>query len=122
MQGFDKNFGGLQWGHPKTYFSPYKNPYLKDGPKGEYLTDRLTDEADRFIRDHLAAGTKDQPAKPFFVCLSHYAVHTPIQAKPEITERYQAKPVVDSQTNAKYAAMIDSVDQGIGKLMTTIKE
>ncbi len=122
MQGFDKNFGGLEWGHPKTYFSPYRNPYLQDGPKGEYLTDRLTDEADRFIRDHLNAETKDQPTKPFFVCLSHYAVHTPIQAKPEIAERYQAKAVVDSQTNAKYAAMIDSVDQGIGKLMSTIKE
>ena len=121
-QGFDVNFGGLEWGHPKTYFSPYKNPFLKDGPKGEYLTDRLTDEADQFIRKHQKSAKKENPSKPFFVCLSHYAVHTPIQAKPEITKRYQSKAVTDSQKNAKYAAMIESVDQGIGKILATLHE
>src|SRR4051794_41673925 len=50
--GFDLNVAGTAAGSPKSYFSPYKVPNLPDGPKGEYLTDRLTDEAVRFIRDN----------------------------------------------------------------------
>src|SRR3954447_11508764 len=57
-QGFDQNIGGCDTGHPPSYFSPYKIPTLPDGPTGEYLTDRLTDEALKFIE-----GSKD---KPFF--------------------------------------------------------
>lgn len=117
-QGFDVNVGGLVWGHPKGYFSPYKNPYLKDGPKGEYLTDRLTDESIKFIQK----ARRESPAKPFFVCLSHYAVHTPIQAKKEIVSRYQNKENDSLQTNATYAAMIESVDQGIGKILHKLNE
>lgn len=117
-QGFDVNFGGLTWGHPKGYFSPYKNPYLKDGPQGEYLTDRLTDEAIGFIQSQATS----KKAKPFFVCLSHYAVHTPIQAKKEITAKYSGKKTVDGQTNAKYAAMIESVDEGIGKILQSLED
>ncbi|MEE2640809.1 MAG: sulfatase [Planctomycetota bacterium] len=115
-QGFDQNFGGLTWGHPKGYFSPYRNPQLKDGPRGEYLTDRLTEETIGFIR-----GNQKGDRKPFFVCLSHYAVHTPIQAKAEITKRYSSKKVVDGQDNARYAAMIESVDEGIGKIMDLLE-
>ena len=44
-QGFDINVGGHRGGMPRNYFSPYKNPQLTDGPKGEHLTSRLTDEA-----------------------------------------------------------------------------
>ncbi len=51
-QGFDFNIGGTHLGHPKSYFSPYKNPKLSDGPEGEYLTDRLTNEALKFIDQH----------------------------------------------------------------------
>ena len=116
-QGFDENFGGLTWGHPKGYFSPYRNPYLKDGPKGEYLTDRLTDEAIGFIKKQVDAKKR----KPFFVCLSHYAVHTPIQAKKSITDKYSGKEPEDGQKNAKYAAMIESVDEGIGKIFEALK-
>ncbi|MEC9094826.1 MAG: sulfatase [Planctomycetota bacterium] len=117
-QGFDVNFGGLAWGHPKGYFSPYQNPYLKDGPPGEYLTDRLTTEAIGFITKQLEA---DQP-KPFFVCLSHYAVHTPIQAKKAITRKFSSKAVVDGQKNPKYAAMIESVDLGIGRIFEVLQQ
>ena len=55
------------------YYSPYKNPKLDDGPKGEYLTDRLTDESIKLIKSH----NKNQP---FALFLSFYNVHTPIQA------------------------------------------
>ena len=51
-QGFDVNIGGSETGTPRSYFSPYKMPSLPDGPPGEYLTDRLTDEAVRFIEAH----------------------------------------------------------------------
>ena len=113
-QGFDKNVGGLEWGHPKKYFSPYKNPYLPDGPEGEYLTDRLTDEALDFM------STKRD--KPFFLMLSHYAVHTPIKAKPLLIEKYEAKSPVGEHKNPTYAAMIESVDMGIGRMLRYLQE
>ena len=51
-QGFDLNLGGCGKGTPPSYFSPYKLPNLPDGPEGEYLTDRLTSEAIRFIEQN----------------------------------------------------------------------
>jgi arylsulfatase A-like enzyme len=71
-------------GWPATgYFSPYNMPGLADGPQGEYLTDRLTGEALKFITEH-----KD---KPFLLYLSHYAVHDPIQGRPDLVKKYQDK-------------------------------
>src|SRR5699024_12062738 len=68
--GFEKNIGGGHWGQPpKGYFSPYGIDNLRDGPAGEYLTDRLTDEAINLI--------DNKEDKPFFLNFSHYAVHTP---------------------------------------------
>ena len=114
-QGFDVNVGGYSAGHPaKGYFVPYNNPELPDGPQGEYLTDRLTDEALNFIETN-----KDQP---FFLYLPHYAVHTPLQAKAEIIEKYKEKPGSNGQNNPKYAAMIESTDQGVGRIMDKLDE
>lgn len=48
-QGFDKNIGGSFAAQPKSYFAPYKIATLPEGPDGEYLTDRLGDEAVHFI-------------------------------------------------------------------------
>src|SRR5262245_60074162 len=106
--GFDVNAGGTHAGHPPSYFSPYKNPTIPDGEKGEYLTDRLTDEVLRFI--------KSNRDKPFFVYLPHFAVHNPIQGKPELVEKYKAKEKPDAaQRNTVYAAVIESVDQRVGR-------
>lgn len=113
-QGFDENIGGLDWGAPRTYFSPYKNPKLVDGNDGEYLTDRLADEAIRFIKEN-----KD---RPFFVYLPFYAVHTPIQGKPDLIEKFKSKPVDGRQNNAKYAAMVYSLDAAVGKINNVIKD
>ena len=113
-QGFDVNVGGSQAGHPPTYFSPYRNRNLPDGAKGEYLTDRLTDEAIKFIEAN--------KARPFFLYLPHYAVHTPIQAKKDITARYEGKTPSHGHRNAKYAAMIESVDTGVGRIMARLDE
>ncbi|MGI9541969.1 MAG: sulfatase-like hydrolase/transferase, partial [Cyclobacteriaceae bacterium] len=102
-QGFDVNIAGNQAGHPKSYFSPYSNPDLTDGPDGEYLTDRLTDEALKFIEKN-----KDSP---FFLYFSHYSVHTPIQAKGPTIAKYKNKAGTGGQDNPAYAAMIESTDQ-----------
>jgi len=114
-QGFDVNVGGFSAGSPPGgYFSPYKNPFLPSGPEGEYLTDRLTDEAIAFIEAN--------KNRPFFLYMTHYAVHTPIQAKQELIDKYRDKPASNGQDNPTYAAMIDSVDQGIGRMMRKLDE
>ena len=141
--GFDVNIGGCAWGHPKQgYFSPYGIETMSDGPEGEYLTDRLTDEAIRLIR---------QPSdQPFFLNLWHYTVHTPIQAKQEDIDRFTEKarrmgldkidPIEEGehfsclhkahlrvarrrlQSNPVYAAMVYNMDWNIGRLLQALEE
>ena len=113
-QGFDINIGGCHKGHPATYFSPYMNDFIEDGPNGEYLTDRMTDEAIKFIE-----GSKDGP---FFLYLPYYAAHTPIQPKPEVKEKYEGKPADGKQNNPAYAAMVETVDAGVGRIMNKLDE
>jgi arylsulfatase A-like enzyme len=113
-QGFDTNIAGREWGSPSGggYHSPFKYPNLVNRDAGEYLTDRLTDEACTFIESHRA--------EPFFLYLTHYAVHTPIQAKADLTEKFVAKTKGKHHTNAKYAAMISSVDESVGRVLDTL--
>jgi arylsulfatase A-like enzyme len=132
-QGFDVNIAGISYGWPVGgYFSPYKNPKIKDGPKGEYLTDRLTDESLKFIEQNRH--------KPFLLYLSHYAVHTPLQSKNDLTEKYKAKaaklpepkdprfaPEHDRlarqvQDHPVYAGMIRSTDQSAGRIMKKLQD
>jgi len=139
-QGYDINKGGCKSGSPGSYFFPYHNvkreqtnePYygIEDGVKGEYITDRLTNETVCFIKDH--------KNKPFFAVLCHYAVHTPFQAKQDKIDKYRKKlatlnftgPAYTQkdgvtkmfQDNAVYAAMVESLDESIGKLIRTLKE
>jgi len=114
-QGFDINIAGTEAPNPKTYFSPYKIATLKDGPDGEYLTDRLGDEAEKFIEAH-----KD---KPFFLYFPEFAVHLPLQGKREIVAKYEKKVRAGvAQTNAVYAAMIESVDDTVGRVRRKLEE
>jgi arylsulfatase A-like enzyme len=115
-QGFDVNIAGKEWGSPSGggYHSPFKYPNLVTREAGEYLTDRLTDEAVKFIDDN--------KNKPFFLYLTHYAVHTPIQAKEELTKKYAAKKKTEAHKNAKYAAMIESVDDSVGRVLAKLDE
>jgi arylsulfatase A len=114
-QGFDENKGGCDRGLPPSYFSPYKIPTLTDGPEGEYLTDREAAEAVAFITAH-----KDGP---FFLYLPHYCVHTPIQAKPDVTAKYAAKAAPrQAPRNDAYAAMVESVDDALGRILATLDE
>jgi len=114
-QGFDVNAGGFEKGSPPGgHFVPYNNPYLPDGPKGEYLTDRLTDEALNFIETN--------SSRPFFLYLTHYAVHTPVQAKADIIAKYKSIAGSNGQENPAYAAMVESVDQSVGRIMDKLDE
>ncbi|MFH1266546.1 MAG: sulfatase [Planctomycetota bacterium] len=112
-QGFDLSVAGSNAGAPKSYFDPYGNrPRLPGGTPGEYLTDRLTDEAVDFIAAHREG--------PFFLYLAHYAVHTPIQAKEDLIARYREKPGSAGQASPVYAAMVESVDQSVGRVVDTL--
>ncbi len=132
-QGFDVNIGGCQSGMPRSYFWPKwrGNPPI-EGRNGEYLTDKLTDESLIFLD-----ANKD---KPFFLYLSHYAVHTPLQAKKELVEKYKAKAadlppakgprfIPEGKRQARqvqdhpvYAGMVQSVDESIGRVMRKLEE
>lgn len=115
-QGFDVNLGGDHRGQPPSYFAPFRLPRLPDGPDGEYLTDREGTEAARFI-----AANKD---RPFFLNLWFYAVHTPLQAKASLVEKYRRKAATlgGAQTNAVYAAMIESLDDAVGQVLRALDE
>ena len=132
-QGFDINIGGFEKGSPMGgYYSPYKNPKLSDGPEGEYLTDRLTQETIDFIDN------KDN-SKPFAAFLSFYNVHTPIQENKEFYNYYLEKlngyddvepqtkkegdaMTLQNQRNAKYASMVHATDNNVGKIIKYLKK
>lgn len=142
-QGFEINKGGWSVGSPRGgYFSPYENPRLEDGPEGENLTDRLTDESIHFMEGHAS--------EPFFLYLSFYTVHNPQQGKRELIEKYkrkiesegldpQAMETTDrewikyapptgryveriQQGHPVYASMIETLDTNLGRLMQKVTE
>ncbi len=141
--GFDINLGGCHLGYlPQGYFSPYDIETLKDGLNGEYLTDRLTDEAISLI--------KNCEGKPFFLNLWHYAVHVPTDAKQKHIkyfkekakkmglDKIQAIEIGDNfptehkkhlkierrvvQSNPEYAALIYSLDENVGRLVKALED
>jgi arylsulfatase A-like enzyme len=141
--GFDVNIGGCARGSPGStgYFAPYTVP-IADAKPGEYLTDRLTDEAIRLIRK--------RGRKPFFMHLSHYAVHTPLMAPQALVDKYERKaralgldqidplavgdmhPPLHKQhepvrrrliqSHAVYAAMVENLDWNIGRVLASLDE
>jgi arylsulfatase A-like enzyme len=136
-QGFDINIGGWGAGQPRIipnvsngYYSPYGNPRLTDGPEGEYLTDRLTDESIRFI--------KENRDNPFLLYLSYYTVHTPIQPANRHIEKYTVKREKLNineiphemegegwtkliQEDAGFASMVAAMDENVGRILETLE-
>jgi len=125
--GFDVNIAGNAHGAPGSFFFPYAGDWsipttgqrakwnvLPDGKPGEYLTDRLTDEAVRFIRANRE--------RPFFLYFPHYGVHTPLQAKPEVVAKYEKIPAAQQQGKPVYAAMVESIDDSVGRVVATLRE
>ena len=113
-QGFDVNVAGGTAGSPRSYFSPYRNRTLPDGPKGEHLPHRLTSEAVKFIEAN--------KARPFFLYLPYFSVHSPLQAPRDTTAKYKDKGPAGGQGHSVYAAMIESADTNIGRLMKKIDQ
>jgi arylsulfatase A-like enzyme len=114
-QGFDLNTAGTHKGQPPSYHAPYNIPTLKEGEEGEYLTDRMANEATAFIEEN--------KENPFFLYLPFFAVHTPIQGKKDYEQKYldQGLPK-DGVNRAGYAAMIQSTDEAVGKVMAKLDE
>ncbi len=114
-QGFDVNIGGGRWPGPPSYHSPYHISTLPDGPDGEYIADRLTDEALNYIE-------KTQ-GDPFFLCFWHYSVHAPYQAKEDLVDDYvDRRDPRGQQANPVMAAMIKSMDDSLGRLLDKLDE
>jgi arylsulfatase A len=128
-QGFDVNIGGSGRGHSANYFYPYYGKWrmaeghpwiewntLPGGEPGEYLTDRLTEEALSFMENN--------KNRPFFLYLSHYAVHTPIQAKKSLIEKYSgiAPDSMKGHIHPEYAAMIESVDESMQAVVEKLEK
>ena len=113
--GFDLNIGGTHaGGPPKGYYPPHgKVPNLKDAPENEYLTDRLSDEACKFI-----TANKD---RPWMLYLTHFAVHTPLNAKKELVAKYKTKEPGELHNHTAMATMIQAVDDGVGKIVATLE-
>lgn len=131
-QGFDVNFGGAEYGQPPGgYYAPWNNPLLRENRKGEYLTERLTEESLAFLKN------RDRQ-RPFLLYLSHYDVHTPLHRAPGHFEKFQAKqatadPVPAAiaerrgmstarQQNARYASMVAAVDDSVGRIIAALRE
>ncbi|MCB9767713.1 MAG: sulfatase [Candidatus Omnitrophica bacterium] len=122
-QGFDWNIGGTHWGAPATFFFPYRGPFheeiryvphLEGGKAGEYLTNRLTDEALAFI---------ERPREsPFFLYMAYHSVHTPIEAPEADVEAYRKKlkPEYKHQ-NPIYAAMVSTLDKNVGRILEKLE-
>lgn len=119
--GFGTSYAGTHIGSPATFYPPYVGenrswiiPDLQEyAEKGMYLTDAITAVAVKVL-DSLS-----RHDAPFFLHLSHYAVHTPIQAKEEYVERY--RKAGKTETEAKYAAMVQSMDESLGEIMHKLK-
>ncbi len=117
--GFDVNIAGDETGTPRSYFAPFENklgkmPGLENAKEGEYLTDRLAAEAEGFIEKH-----KD---KPFFLYLPHYGVHTLLKAPQALVDKYKATPTHGKQSNPVYAAMVESMDAAVGRVLKKLDD
>ena len=125
-QGYDVNIAGCDYGEPPSYFDPYFReghhypwgyeppfslPTLEPRERGEYLTNRLTDEVSRII--------KENSDTSLFVFFNYYAVHTPIQGVDSLVEKYnQKEPGIHD--NPEYAAMVEAVDLSIGRITSLL--
>ena len=114
-QGFDHTLAETQAGWPGTYFYPWPMVRNLKGKRGDYLTDRLTDEVIRSLaRPH---------DRPFFTFLSYFTPHRPTQAKDENIEKYKAKlKPTHVQRNPVNAGMIHSLDENVGRIMRALEE
>jgi arylsulfatase A-like enzyme len=112
-QGFDLNIGGCGFGGPPTYFDPYRIPSIKPRKAGEYLTDRLADEAIGFLQAN--------HQRPTFICLWTYNVHFPFEAPSDLVSKYR-DTTGPGLKNPVYAAQIEATDRAIGRVLDAVDQ
>lgn len=112
-RGFGESFASGHWGSHRTMFAPHTKVDVPEARDGDYLTDSLTAAAERFI-----ARNRD---RPFFLYLSYYAIHGPIQAKQALIEGYAGRADPSGRQNATYAAMVEGIDQSVGRLVEQLE-
>ncbi len=110
--GFDVNVGGCGLGGPPTYFDPYRISALAPRKEGEYLTDRLADEAIQFLRR--------ERAQPLFLCLWTYNPHYPFEAPSELVEHYRGKTGAGLK-NPVYGGQIEATDRAVGRVLDELE-
>lgn len=121
QQGFDVVIGSGPGGSPPGYFFPYDKGYtlpdlVPGGREGEHLTDRLSDETVRLLDRY-----RD---RPFFILLSHYAPHIPLRPRPDLLQKYERKKQgypPGRFANPHYAALVEGVDEGLGRIVAKLK-
>lgn len=112
-QGFDTVIGGGDEPAPASHYSPFGVANIANDAPGEYLTDRLTRDSETFIRA--------QANRPFLLSMSHYGVHVPLQGPTDLTTEYAARRDPRSaQQNATYGAMLEKVDESLGRILDII--
>ena len=113
-QGFDVNVGGYNMGGPKGgYYLPIQGQakvaeFNDDYPAGTHIADVFADQAVMFIRSHRE--------EPFFVHMAYYLIHTPLQAVPEMVDKYGGR----RNRWAIYASMVEKMDESIGKILAEL--
>lgn len=107
-QGFDEAI--VSMGRHFDFNTNPKTPY----PEGTYLADFLTDKAVDFIRRHKTG--------PFFLCLHHFGVHSPYQARQDWIDKFKPKPAAGGHHDPTYAAMLASVDESVGRVLALLGE
>lgn len=112
-QGFDLNVGGCAFGGPPTFFDPYGIPTIENRKEGEYLPDRLADEAIAFMRKN--------SEQPFLLCLWNYTVHWPMEAPDELLQKYKSHQG-PGLNDYRYGAMIEAMDRSIGRVIKAVDE
>jgi arylsulfatase A-like enzyme len=113
-QGFHKQIGTSNDGHPKSYYPPYfKQKDIFKDDKGTYLTDKLTNNAVDFITNY-------DKENPFLLTFSYYSVHTPHQGREDLVKHFKNKGLEDRYAN--YAAMVKATDESVGKVLKAVKE
>ncbi|MEM8952633.1 MAG: sulfatase-like hydrolase/transferase [Verrucomicrobiota bacterium] len=112
-QGFDRQIGTANAGHPGSYYPPYfKYSDVLEEEKERYLTDKLTDETVAFIEDY-------DRNQPFMISLWYYGVHKPHIGRKDLVKHFEDKGLEGAE--AQYAAMIASVDESVGRVRDTLK-
>lgn len=113
-QGFHKQIGTSNFGHPKSYYPPYfKQDTIFTDNNNTYLTDKLTNEAVDFIAGY-------QKESPFMLTFSYYSVHTPHQGRKDLVDYFKKKGLEERYAN--YAAMVKATDESLGKVLKAVKE